>query len=157
MTPAAQYQFTGSIRLLTTLCLLGINSAIWAQSGIEATNTALPDTTNTIDTMVPARKPENWQQYLGASLKMPKEFWDEKVSVKIYVAFSVTPDGSIDSVKIFSSQGHINKKRATADQLKPFAAEATRVVSGSPKWTPATRNGLPIHSYFTLPFSFNTN
>ncbi len=156
MTPAFKYQFTGAIILLMPL-LFGSYSTTWAQSGVEHTSTAIPDTANYIDTMTPAQKPESWQPYLEASLKIPKDFRDEKVAVKINVAFLVTPDGSIDSVKIFSSQGHINKKRATADQLKLFADEAIRAVSGSPKWTPATRNGLPIRSYFNLPFSFNMN
>lgn len=152
-----KHLFTGSMKFLMLLFLIGCSIATWAQPDIAQATKPAPNTTSVNDTMVAAKQPANWQQYLGEALKIPKNFWDEKVVVKIYVAFSVTPDGSIDSVKIFSSQGHINKKRATADQLTQFADIAIKAVSGSPKWTPAIRNGLPIRSYFTLPFSFNMN
>lgn len=147
-------------KMLTIIGLFSItsSSSISAQSDTSNKIKSIADSSNAPAIMTRAKEPENWQQYVSESLKFPKEFRREKVVVKIYVDFIVETDGSVDSIKIFSSQGYINKTRATSAQLKPFADEIIRVISGSPAWGPATRNGMPIRSYFTrTPFTFNTD
>lgn len=35
-----------------------------------------------------------------------------------------------------------------------FAAEAAKIVQSSPRWVPATKDGIPVNYSYTLPFYF---
>ena len=55
----------------------------------------------------------------------------------------IEPDGSVGDIKVV---------RGVSPDLD---AEAVRVLSAMPKWTPGKVNGKAVASYFTLPINFS--
>ncbi len=64
---------------------------------------------------------------------------------KVYVAFIIEKDGSIDEVKIIKDLGY-----GTGE-------EAIRVLKICPKWIPGEQNGKYVRVSFALPISISTN
>lgn len=60
----------------------------------------------------------------------------------VYLKFIVEKDGTLTNIEI---------GRGVSQLLD---AEAIRVVSLMPNWTPATQNGEPVSVHYTLPINF---
>ena len=81
-------------------------------------------------------------RYLSMNVRYPQSAHDEDRTGKTVVGFTVQSDGSISDVKI--------EKSAWPD----LDEEAVRVVRSMPDWTPATKDGKPVASGYTLPVNF---
>lgn len=81
-------------------------------------------------------------KWLSANLIYPKEAQEIGIEGKVGVKFVVNTDGSISDIQV---------SRSVHPSLD---AEAIRLVKKMPKWQPAKNNGVPVRSYFTLPFTF---
>ncbi|MGI6242037.1 MAG: TonB family protein [Prevotella sp.] len=81
-------------------------------------------------------------KYLASNIKYPKECHEKGIQGRVIVQFIVQKDGSISNVKVVRS----------IDPL--LDAEAVRVVSGMPKWTPGKMKGKPVNVHYTIPISF---
>lgn len=154
-----KYLLTISFRILATLFLLSISNITWAQSGTKPAYEpqAVSDSGIYRKVAIKAEPNFNWNQYLQESLKFPKEFIEEKVSVKIYLELIIEKNGKVSSSRALRIEDQINNNKATADQLKPFIDEACRVALESPKWIPAIEDGRAVRSYFVISILFNRN
>ena len=81
-------------------------------------------------------------EYLANNLKYTKKARKKKIEGTVVVNFVVTINGKIQGATITQS---LNKDCDT---------EALRLVNAMPKWTPATKNGIPTMSTHSLPIKF---
>lgn len=82
------------------------------------------------------------EKWVYLYLKYPEEAIIMGVQGVVNVEFVVEADGSVTNVKVV---------RGVDDQLD---AEAVRVVSVSPKWRPAIKNGEKVRVKYSLPIEF---
>lgn len=83
-------------------------------------------------------------KFMGENIKYPKYEEKQNIQGKVIAEFVVKKDGSISDVVILK----------TVEKSKNLDAEVLRVIAKMPKWTPATKNGIPIDSKMTLPVKF---
>jgi protein TonB len=83
-------------------------------------------------------------KFMGENIKYPKYEEKQNIQGKVIAEFVVKKDGSISDVVILR----------TVEKSKNLDAEVLRVIAKMPKWTPATKGGIPIDSKMTLPVKF---
>jgi TonB family protein len=81
-------------------------------------------------------------QYLSKNIKYPKEAWRDKIQGKVFLSFIVEKDGRLTDVKI------------TRGLSAETNAEALRVVSASPKWSPGIQFGVPVRVKYNINVNF---
>jgi protein TonB len=81
-------------------------------------------------------------KWLSENISYPAAASEEGVSGKVTVQFVVEKDGRITNVHV------VRGKHPALD------AEAKRVVSKMPKWTPGRNNGQPVRVTYNLPVNF---
>lgn len=81
-------------------------------------------------------------QFLGSNLIYPAEAYKNKVEGRVLVKFVVTKAGKVENIGI---------ERSVSPELD---AEAIRVVSLLPEFTPGKVNGEPVNVWFVLPITF---
>lgn len=84
-------------------------------------------------------------KFIGDNVKYPDELVEQGVKGTVIVNFVVSETGDIKDVKIMK---HVNPQ---------LDAEALRVVSLMPKWTPGTENGKPMNVKYTIPIRFSVH
>lgn len=62
----------------------------------------------------------------------------------VYISFIIEKDGSVSTIKELKG----------IPNFPAMTQEAIRVISIMPKWKPATQNGKPIRSRYTVPVRF---
>lgn len=96
--------------------------------------------------------------FISTHLRYPKAAEKASLEAKVIVSFIVEKDGSISNIKVDKSElrnGLFNSITKKAEACIPlFEAEAMRVVSIMPKWTPGTKEGKAVRILFCLPVSF---
>jgi protein TonB len=90
-----------------------------------------------------------YRDYMTKNFNYPETAIDEGLEGKCYVDFVVDKTGKISGVKIHPG-GNV-KGCPECD------AEAIRVISKMPNWTPAKIGGKPVSSYFTQLVRFQLN
>ena len=115
----------------------------------ETAPAALPDTTKVIPFATVEVKPtfnggtaNEFSKWVNENLKYPQAAKDAGVQGRVTLQFTVYPDGSVRDTKIL---------RGVNPDLD---AEALRVVSASPDWTPGYVNGEPVKVTYTFPVIF---
>lgn len=82
-------------------------------------------------------------EYLSQNVKYPEDAEKQKIEGRVIATFVVETDGTISNVEV----------------VKPvfpsLDAEAIRVLSGMPKWTPGKQSGKVVRVKYTVPISFN--
>jgi len=81
-------------------------------------------------------------EYLMKNIKYPAICQEMGIQGRVVVGFVVNKDGSIQNVTVLSS---VNEK---------LDAEAIRVVSSMPAWTPGEMQGQKVRTKFQLPVTF---
>ena len=81
-------------------------------------------------------------EWLGENIEYPKEAHEKQIQGRVILNFVVEKDGSVSDVNIVRGQ----------DPL--LDAEATRVVSIMPNWTPGVQKGERVRVRYTLPITF---
>ena len=80
--------------------------------------------------------------YLMESVKYPEDAEKQKIEGRVIAIFVVETDGSISNVEV----------------VKPvfpsLDAEAVRVLSAMPKWTPGKQSGKAVRVKYTVPINF---
>lgn len=84
-------------------------------------------------------------QYLGQNIKYPKEAWKSKIQGKVFLSFVVEKSGELSNIKLI---------RGVSTDID---AEAIRVVSESPKWSPGIQFGVPVRVKYNINVNFNLN
>ncbi len=86
-----------------------------------------------------------FSKWVNQRLVYPKEARDKNISGRVTMSFTIEKDGSLTEVKVLRG-------------VHPLLdAEAVRVVSTSPKWTPGYQDGKPVRVTFTFPTIFMLN
>ncbi|HZX57410.1 MAG TPA: energy transducer TonB [Mucilaginibacter sp.] len=125
-------------QILITIAFIAICSLAQAQQ---------TDTTQKIFTAVeqepsPAGGMAKFYEYLGTNTKYPDSAVKKRIEGKVFITFVVENDGSLTNVKIL---------RGVSPDID---AEATRVVSTAPKWTPGMQNGRAVRVQYSMAISF---
>jgi len=84
-------------------------------------------------------------QYLGENIKYPKEAQKNKIFERVFLSFIVEKNGELSNIKLI---------RGVSSDID---AEAIRVVSGSPKWSPGIQFGVPVRVKYNINVNFNLN
>ncbi len=84
-------------------------------------------------------------KYLGKNIRYPQQAYKDSIQGRVIVQFIVNKEGFITQPRIL---------RSISPELD---AEAIRVVSSMPQWTPGKQRGVPVNVKFTLPISFQLN
>jgi TonB-dependent SusC/RagA subfamily outer membrane receptor len=83
-----------------------------------------------------------FRDWVQAQLKYPKEAFDNRIQGTETVKFVIERDGSLSDIE-------------SANSVHPLLyAEAERVLSRSPKWTPGMNKGKPVRVSYILPLMF---
>jgi len=92
---------------------------------------------------IPAKFPggeKAFGKFLAKNLKWPDPGIDAQG--KVIITFTIEKDGRLTGIKVTKGMG------------EPFDTEGLRVIKKSPRWIPATRNGIPIKSVKSIPINF---
>lgn len=115
----------------------------------QPASVALPDTTKSLPFNLVDVKPtfnggdvNGFSQWVNENLRYPKTAKDAKAQGRVVLQFTVYPDGKVQDVKVL---------RGVHPDLD---AEALRVVSSSPDWTPDYVKGEPVKVTYTFPIIF---
>lgn len=80
--------------------------------------------------------------WVAAEVVYPDEAYSNGIQGTVVVAFTVSKTGKVKDVRVV---------RGVEDELN---AEAIRVVSSSPDWTPGIADGKPVDVTYTIPVRF---
>lgn len=110
-------------------------STVPAESKVEATTATevLPEFPGGIGAMM---------RYLATNVKYPENAYQSNIQGRVVVQFVVKADGKVSDIQVVRP----------VDPL--LDAEAVRVVSSMPKWTPGTSNGTPVDCAYAIPVTF---
>ena len=86
--------------------------------------------------------PTALMEFFSTNIHYPKEAHEKNIQGRVIVTFVVNKDGSI-------SDPVVNR---SIDPL--LDAEALRVISSMPNWTPGKQNGEPVNVKYTVPVTF---
>ncbi len=136
--------FSISIFLCVTGSLFAQNTPSDSTAKAKVTYGATPiakDNSQQVFTIVqqPAKFKEGTvNDWLAAHIVYPAT----EVQGTVYITFIIEVDGSVSNVKILRGLE------------KSLDAEALRVVSSMPKWTPGIQNGHAVRQIYNLPIKF---
>ena len=82
-------------------------------------------------------------EYLSQNVKYPVDAEKQKVEGRVIATFVVETDGSISSIEVVKPA------------FPSLDAEAIRVLSGMPKWTPGKQSGKEVRVKYTVPINFH--
>lgn len=86
---------------------------------------------------------EGLNKYFQSNIRYPLKAQELGIQGKVFCQFTVRKDGTVGDVEVLRSSGD-----ATLD------AEAVRLVSKMPKWTPGKQQGKAVHCKFRVPVTF---
>ncbi|MFY9150468.1 MAG: M56 family metallopeptidase [Prolixibacteraceae bacterium] len=87
---------------------------------------------------------EGLREWISKNIKYPEVAKSKGIEGKVFVKFVVDDKGKVKNAKIVKS---INSE---------LDAEALRVVSQQPVWTPGKQRGVPVCVAYTMPVNFST-
>lgn len=105
-------------------------------------------------------------EFLSRTVKYPAKAIKVAAQAKATITFMVNKEGKVTDItptgyelisignKYYNSLSSEDQEDIKAAVREAFLAEAERVVSGMPKWTPGTKNGQPMSVKYNLPVSF---
>jgi protein TonB len=82
-------------------------------------------------------------EYLQQNVKYPEDAKNQKVEGRVIATFVVETDGTINNVEVVKPA------------FPSLDAEAVRVLSAMPKWTPGMQSGKVVRVKYTVPINFN--
>ena len=81
-------------------------------------------------------------KFLAQNFKYPAEAQKQKIQGRVVTQFVVEADGSLSEIK-------------AAEGANPYlAAEAVRIISKMPKWTPGMQKDKSVRTRYTIPVLF---
>jgi protein TonB len=81
-------------------------------------------------------------KYLATNIKYPSDAKEQNIEGRVICQFVINRDGSVSDVVVV---------RSIAPSLD---AEAVRVISAMPNWTPGEQHGQTVRVKYTLPINF---
>ncbi|WP_133274217.1 energy transducer TonB [Hymenobacter radiodurans] len=86
--------------------------------------------------------PEALRRYMQRNLRFPSQAASVAISGRVYVSFTVNPDGNISDVSVIKGLGYGTDE------------EAVRVISKMPPWSPGRQNNHAVPVRYTMPITF---
>jgi len=84
----------------------------------------------------------DFSKWVNSHIEYPQEAVDKNIAGRVVLQFTVNKLGEVKDVKVVRGVNEL------------LDNEAVRVVSSSPKWEPATQNGVPVSVNYTFPVIF---
>lgn len=98
--------------------------------------------------------------WVAENVVYPKEAAQKGFNGKVNVAFDVTAQGYVENVRVLTRAAYIGGLENASAKAQALAAsldaEAVRVVSASPRWIPAMKDGFPIKVSYNVLVVFQT-
>lgn len=88
---------------------------------------------------------KKFYEFLGQNIKYPPLAVKNKVQGNVYISFNITPNGSVEDVKVIRPLG------SGTDE------EAVRVIKLAEKWNPGMVDGKPVTVRYNIPVKFSLN
>jgi len=85
---------------------------------------------------------DKFYQFIGKTVKYPKEAQEKNIQGKVFLSFIVETDGTLSDIKAERKIGH------------GLDEEAIRVVKNSAKWIPGIQKNMKVRVKYNLPISF---
>ena len=82
-------------------------------------------------------------EYLSQNVKYPEDAKQQKIEGRVLATFVVETDGSVSNVEVVKPA------------FPSLDAEAVRVLSAMPKWTPGMQSGKVVRVKYTVPINFS--
>ena len=82
-------------------------------------------------------------EYLSQNVKYPEDAKQQKIEGRVLATFVVETDGSVSNVEVVKPA------------FPSLDAEAVRLLSAMPKWTPGMQSGKVVRVKFKLPINFS--
>ena len=82
-------------------------------------------------------------EYLSQNVKYPEDAKQQKIEGRVLATFVVETDGSVSNVEVVKPA------------FPSLDAEAVRLLSAMPKWTPGMQSGKVVRVKFTVPINFS--
>ena len=124
---------------------LSPETALEAPTAPEDTSKAVPFNVLDVKPGFNGGNAGEFSKWVNENLKYPKAAYEAGAQGRVTLQFVIGPDGKIGDVKVL---------RGVNPDLD---AEALRVVSSSPDWTPGYVNGKPVKVTYTFPVIFKLN
>lgn len=87
-----------------------------------------------------------FRRWVGVNIKYPRMAIEKNIEGRVTISFVIDRQGSLGNVAVVNSSGNAE-----------LDAEAVRVISSSPQWTPGTQGDKPVRVRFTMPVDFRLN
>ncbi|MDZ7633014.1 MAG: energy transducer TonB [Bacteroidales bacterium] len=81
-------------------------------------------------------------KFIYENIKYPPEAKEKGIQGKVILRFMIASDGAVEDITVVRG----------VDPL--LDAEAIRVMSILPDWTPGTQGGKPVNVWYSVPISF---
>lgn len=127
--------------------LLFLTTVLFKVQAQTPTDTLVYEMDDSLSTITPAVFPggdEAFARYIFNRLMYPEDAKAQGIQGTTHIQFIIETDGSLSNIKVVHGKG----LSPSCDQ------EAIRVISDSPKWTPAMKNGKPVRSKRTVRVKF---
>lgn len=108
----------------------------------------------------------DFMSWVAENIEYPKEAAKSGFNGKVAVAFDVSAEGYVENARVLTGAAYMGgstassggkMKSATENALaSTLDAEAVRVVSASPRWIPAMKDGFPIKVSYNVLVVFQT-
>jgi len=86
---------------------------------------------------------DDFRKWVAENIVFPSDAANAGIKGKVIIEFCVNSKGEVVDIKLLR-------------KLDPaIDAETLRVISSSPRWTPAKQGGSPVKQRFTIPFMFD--
>ena len=98
----------------------------------------------------------NFMKWVAENIVYPKKAAKAGYTGTVAIAFDISEKGYVSNVRVISgaaAKGNSNNS-STGELASLLDAEAVRVVSSSPRWTPAMKDNLPVKASYNVTVVF---
>lgn len=146
-------RFSHSVRLLVKRNIMRLMAVVTLSFGmvvmmeLSAGNLMQASTVDSIFHVVDKRpvfkgKPSDVHKFIKNQIVYPEDAWVKGIEGVVQVSFVVTSNGTVLNTKI---------EKSVSPELD---MEALRLVDLLNNWKPGMKNGVPVHTYVSIPIEF---
>lgn len=128
--------------MIMLFCIIGGTGITGLKAGIILPEKSEQDTTVYLAADEAPRFEGELETWLGENISYPREAWDNGIAGRVIMSFVVEMDGSVSNINVLKSPH------------PSLEAEAIRVITIMPKWTPAKIEGKVVRFRMTFPLLF---
>jgi TonB family protein len=132
-------------RLLSLIVFVSLTGVALAQSGSDSNSGSAKKTEDVITQPEFKGGIEKMYEYISTNFVYPDEAQKRSVNGKMEVEFTVEKSGDITYVGILKGLDY------SIDE------EVLRLLKAMPRWTPATKNGVPVRYKVSMPITIRAS